>query len=122
MSLIIDKCVEPAAENRYQSCADLLYDLSHPDLITKGFKKKQKIKLISFIVAAAMSLVMAITGVALNLSASNLNKQDYEVNISTSNPENYYNAIGIYPERIEAYNLLIEYYKNHDATEENVKK
>lgn len=122
IELIIDKCVEPAAENRYQSCADLLYDLSHPDLITKGFKKKQKIKLISFIVAAAMSLVMAITGVALNLSASNLNKQDYEVNISTSNPENYYNAIGIYPERIEAYNLLIEYYKNHDATEENVKK
>lgn len=122
IELIIDKCVEPAAENRYQSCADLLYDLSHPDLITKGFKKKQKIKLISFIVAAAMSLVMAITGVALNLSASNLNKQDYEVNISTSNPENYYNAIAIYPERIEAYNLLIEYYKNHDATEENVKK
>lgn len=122
IELIIDKCVEPAAENRYQSCADLLYDLSHPDLITKGFKKKQKIKLISFIVAAAMSLVMAITGVALNLSASNLNKQDYEINISTSNPENYYNAIGIYPERIEAYNLLIEYYKNHDATEENVKK
>ncbi len=122
IELIIDKCVEPAAENRYQSCADLLYDLSHPDLITKGFKKKQKIKLISFIVAAAMSLVMAITGVALNLSASNLNKQDYEVNISTSNPENYYNAIEIYPERIEAYNLLIEYYKNHDATEENVKK
>lgn len=122
IELIIDKCVEPAAENRYQSCADLLYDLSHPDLITKGFKKKQKIKLISFIVAVTMSLVMAITGVALNLSASNLNKQDYEVNISTSNPENYYNAIEIYPERIDAYNLLIEYYKNHDATEENVKK
>lgn len=31
-------------------------------------------------------------------------------------------AIDIYPQRIEAYNLLIDYYKNHDATEDNVKK
>ena len=28
IELIINKCVQPAAENRYQSCADLLYDLN----------------------------------------------------------------------------------------------
>jgi non-specific serine/threonine protein kinase len=122
IEIIIDRCVEPAAENRYQSCADLLYDLEHPELITKGFKKKQRRKLISFIVAIGMSAVMAIAGLVLNTTATSLNTQDYEANIGTSNPENYYTAIDIYPQRIEAYNLLIDYYKNHDATEDNVKK
>lgn len=122
IEIIIDRCVEPAAENRYQSCADLLYDLEHPELITKGFKKMQRRKLISFIVAIGMSVIMAIAGLVLNLTATRLNTQDYEANIGTSNPANYYTAIGIYPERIEAYDLLINYYKEHDATEDNVKK
>lgn len=122
IEIIIDRCVEPAAENRYQSCADLLYDLEHPELITKGFKKKQKRKLTAFIVAASMAVLLFIAGIVLNMSAVRLNTQDYEVNIGTSNPENYYTAISIYPERIEAYNLLIDYYKEHDATEDDVKK
>ena len=45
IELIIDRCVQPAAENRYQNCRDLLYDLEHPELITKSYKKKQKRKL-----------------------------------------------------------------------------
>ena len=122
IEIIIDRCVEPAAENRYQSCADLLSDLEHPELITKGFKQKQRRKLISFIVAIGMSAVMAIAGLVLNTTATSLNTQDYETNIGTTNPANYYTAIDIYPQRIEAYNLLIDYYKNHDATEDNVKK
>ena len=122
IEIIIDRCVEPAAENRYQSCADLLYDLEHPELITKGFKQKQRRKLITFIVAIGMSAVMAIAGLVLNTTATSLNTQDYETNIGTTNPANYYTAIDVYPQRIEAYNLLIDYYKNHDATEDNVKK
>ena len=122
IEIIIDRCVEPAAENRYQSCADLLYDLEHPELITKGFKKMQRRKLISFIAAISMSFIMAIAGLVFNLTATRLNMQDYEANIVTSNPANYYTAIDIYSERIEAYDLLINYYKEHDATEDDVKK
>ncbi len=122
IEIIIDRCVEPAAENRYQSCTDLLYDLEHPELITKDFKKRQRRKLVSFIVALGMSAVMAISGVVLNMTATRLNTQDYETNIGISNPTNYYTAIDIYPERVEAYDLLINYYKEHDATEDNVKK
>lgn len=123
IEIIIDRCVEPAAENRYQSCADLLYDLEHPELITKGFKKIQRRKLISFIVAIGMSVIMAIAGLVLNITATQVNNQDYDTHIGTSNPSNYYSAIGIYPSRIEAYDLLIEYYKNHDdASEDDIKK
>lgn len=119
---IIDCCVRPAAEERYQSCADLLYDLEHPDLITKDFKKKQKRKLFSFIAAIGMAVVMAIAGVALNLTATSVNNQDYDTNIASSDPENYYTAINIYPERVDAYNMLIEYYKNHEATNDQITK
>lgn len=122
IEIIIDRCVEPAAENRYQSCADLLYDLEHPELITKGFKKKQRRKLISFIVAIGMSAVMAITGLALNFTATSVNNQDYDSNITGSDPSKYYAAVSIYPARVDAYNMLIEYYKNHEATNDQITK
>ena len=122
IEIIIDRCVEPAAENRYQSCADLLYDLEHPELITKGFKKKQRRKLISFIVAIGMSAVMAITGLALNFTATSVNNQDYDSNIAGSDPSKYYAAVSIYPARVEAYDMLIEYYKNHEATNDQITK
>lgn len=122
IEIIIDRCVEPAAENRYQSCSDLLYDLEHPELITKGFKKKQKRKLISFIVTLSLSIVLAVTGVGLNLAATSVNNNDYDVNIATSDPEKYFAAVEIYPERTDAYEKLIEYYKNHDASNEEITK
>lgn len=122
IEIIIDRCVEPAAENRYQSCADLLYDLEHPELITKGFKEKQRRKLISFIVAIGMSAVMAVAGLALNFTATSVNNQDYDTNIAGSDPSKYYAAVSIYPARVDAYNMLIEYYKNHEATNDQITK
>ena len=56
VEVIIDKCVQPASENRYQSCADLLYDLEHPDLVTKGFKQKQKRKKLSLKYCLCLSI------------------------------------------------------------------
>ncbi len=120
IEIIINRCVEPAAENRYQSCSDLLYDLEHPELITKGFKKKQKRKLWSFIIAASMSVIMAISGVVLNISATNVNNQDYDTNINSSDPAKYFAAVDIYPGRVEAYNKLIEHYKNHEAGNQEI--
>lgn len=117
---IIDKCVEPAAENRYQSCADLLYDLEHPELITRGFKKKQKIRLASFITAIGLSAVLVITGASLRAAASYINNRDYDANLDSSDPEKYFTAAEIYPERTEAYEKLIDYYKNHDVTNEEI--
>ena len=119
---IIDKCVEPVAENRYQSCADLLYDLEHPDLITKGYKRKQKRRLASFIAAAGLAVVMAIAGIVLNLAATHVNNSDYDNLIGAANASDYYDAIEIYPERTDAYNKLIEYYKNHGAENDEIKK
>lgn len=122
IEIIIDRCVEPAVENRYQSCSDLLYDLEHPELITKGFKKKQKRKLIAFISVVSTSIIMTIAGAILSFASKQVNNSDYEVNLSSSNPMNYYTAIEIYPKKVKAYNILIEYCKNNQVTNEQISK
>ncbi|MBR2886124.1 MAG: serine/threonine protein kinase [Clostridia bacterium] len=119
IELIIDKCVQPAAENRYQTCADLLYDLEHPTLITKGFKRIQKRKLLSFVISAALSVVMFIMGFTLNSLSSYFDSNLYDGYISTSSTseydikiENYAKAISIYPGDTRAYIKLLEAYED----------
>lgn len=116
---IIDKCVQPASENRYQNCADLMYDLEHPDLITRGFKKKQKKKLWSFIVAAALSVVFAVSGFVCDSLATQVNNSTYEAYISVmastsleEKVESYKQAIAIYPYDTRAYMKLAEAYED----------
>ncbi len=115
---IIDRCVQPAAENRYQSCADLIYDLEHPELITKDFKKKQKRKLWSFLAAAILCVVMAVSGFLCDRLAVQSNNSTYDAYISvmssTSLEEkvaSYKQAINIYPYDSRAYIKLLEAYE-----------
>lgn len=119
IELIIDRCVQPASENRYQSCQDLLYDLEHPELITSDYKKKQKRKLSSFIASIICAVVFLIAGVICGKVSVNLDNGDYDVLIATSTAssledkvENYKKAIDIYPERTDAYMKMIEAYED----------
>lgn len=118
IEIIIDRCVQPAAENRYQNCADLLYDLEHPWLITKDFKKKQKLRLASFVVSACLCVLMLISGIACNYAATQVNNNTYDelvgIMASTSLAEkisNYKEAILIYPNDTRAYMKILEAYE-----------
>lgn len=119
---IIDKCVESAPENRYQNCDELLYDLEHPELITKDFRRKQQRKLTAFFTCAALSVVMLAAGLGLRLWSNSVNNSDYDTNIASANPENYFTAVDIYPERVDAYNKLIDYCREHDVTNDDINK
>lgn len=121
MEAIVDKCVEPAAENRYQNCMELLVDLQDPSKVTAGWHKKLKRRLAAFITAISFALVMAVTGTVLAFSAKATNEQDYELKIKSSDNANYYDAIAIYPSRVEAYNKLLEYCKNYQYSEDKDK-
>lgn len=122
VEMIIDKCVQPAAEHRYQNCQDLLYDLEHPELITKDYKKKQKRKLNSFIAAITLAVLMGISGFVCNEISTNMNNSDYETLVSTSTASsltekisNYKSAIEIYPSRADAYIKMIEAYQDEGS-------
>lgn len=124
IEFIINKCVEPVAENRYQNCTELLVDLQDPRKVTRHWRRKLKLKLLSFIIAVVLSAVLAVTGVVLGFSSTNVNNQDYEFNLSVSDPDKYYSAIDIYPDKTEAYYKLVDYYKNNstDISNEQISK
>lgn len=119
IEIIINKCVQPAAENRYQSCADLLYDLEHPELITRGYKNRQKRKLGIFAVSASLAILTLCAGIICRYEAVKVNNNNYETLISQSaatSLENkissYKKAIAIYPDRIDGYMKMIEAYED----------
>lgn len=119
IELIIDKCVEPAPEHRYQNCQELLYDLEHPNLITKGYKRKQKRRLNLFLASATLSVLCLLTGTGCKLASVQMNQNSYDVLISTVSAtsleekrENYKKAISIYPEKTEAYIRLLQAYED----------
>lgn len=114
---IIDKCVQSAAENRYQSCSDLLYDLQHPEYITGEYKKKQKRKLGLFITTVVLTVLLFVSGITCNVAATKMKNSNYEFLISLSEAtaledkiESYKQAITIYPEKTDAYLCMLDAY------------
>lgn len=119
IEIIIDKCVQPAAENRYQNCSDLLYDLEHPDLITKDYKRIQKRKLRSFVISGTLAVALAAAGITCRVTAKTINNNDYENLVSVSEStsvdekiDSYMKAIDIYPEKLDAYEKMLTAYED----------
>jgi serine/threonine protein kinase len=128
VEIIIDRCVQPAAESRYQSCSDLLYDLKHPELITTAYKKKQKSKLKLFLASALLTLVFLITGIGCRFTGISRKNSTYKAYISPSSAtslehkiESYQNAVSLYPGRTPAYLKMLEAFEEegHFGKSEN---
>lgn len=116
---IIDKCTAIDPDNRYQNCSELMYDLEHPNLITKDFKKSQKRKLKLFITVSTLSVVMLLLGFSSKILEVNLNNNNYDTLVSvvssTSLSEkisSYKKAIEIYPYDTRAYMYMLDAYEN----------
>lgn len=119
IEIIIDKCVQSAAENRYQNCSDLLYDLEHPDLITKDYKRIQKRKLRAFVISGTLAVALAAAGITCRVTAKTINNNDYENLVSVSEStsvdekiDSYMKAIDIYPEKLDAYEKMLTAYED----------
>ncbi len=119
---IIDKCVRPDARDRYQSCKELYFDLCHPELVTEGFRKKQKRKLLLFAAAGVLSVILALGAGVIRLKAVSVRNHDYEAYLASAAPSGFYEAAGIYPGRATAYEKLVEYYRAAGASESELTK
>jgi serine/threonine-protein kinase len=120
LEAIIDKCVQPAPENRYQNCAELMYDLEHPELVTKDFKSKQKRRLAAFIVCTVLCLAMLISGIVCRSVATNINNNNYDALVeAVDSLDSYKQAIGIYPYDTRAYMSMLDAYENLGAFGKN---
>lgn len=117
---IIIKCTRPDPNDRYQSCAQMLYDLNHYKEIDDEYTRRQKQKLAAFVITAAISIMGLTTGIASSIYADSANNANYDVIVEHAQKENnadkkkeyLYQAIDIKPSDIKAYEELIEVYKS----------
>lgn len=117
---IIDKCTALNPDERYQTCNELMYALEHYEEEDGSYKKKQKRKLVSFIVTAFMTIIMIITGIFGKVMTSYENDKNYnqKINISTSTPykakvQSYLEAIDLFKDDTRAYIKLLQAYKDN---------
>lgn len=63
LEVVIQKCTQLNPDDRFQSFAEVLYALDHLDKIDEPYRKRQKRKLNSFIISAALSAIMLLAGI-----------------------------------------------------------
>ena len=123
---IIQKCTQREPEKRYQSCAELLYDLENYQDIDIIHLKKQWRKMIGFGMSAALTIGAGITALAANNGAQSRLKENYDylvdqaavATLTQTEKENLYTeAIQIDPSRTEAYLKMIEMYLDSSDNE-----
>ena len=111
---IIMKCTRPNPDDRYQSAAELMYDLQHYEEIDEIYLKKQRRKVRLF-GATAVAAVFCFISAGINYSIAESKMSDkYMEKIAIARAETedsqkidkYLNAMGTDPTREEAYNEL----------------
>lgn len=117
---IILKCTQLNPEDRYQSCAEVLYALEHYNELDESYRKVQKKKIRSFLITGVASICCFALGFALQGMKNYTSRNDYDNNIlqaeKTVNIEEkieyYLKAIEILPTDTEAYFGMIETFKD----------
>ncbi len=101
---IIQKCTQRDPNDRYQSCAELMYALEHYDEIDDAYRKKQKTKLGLFVGSCALSLAFAATSVFGYVQAQNEKSANYDYILANADDaKDYYEAMTTDPTRTDAY-------------------
>ncbi len=122
---IIQKCTQFQPTDRYQSCAELMYDLENYNALEPIHKKKQKNKLSLFFVTVFMSILLAVGGILFGAAAKSKASDNYDQKLyEASKTADYGEKIEIYEDCIsipnkagqtDAYLALIKTFKENDA-------
>lgn len=123
LEAIIQKCTQQNPNDRYQSCAELLYALHHYEEYGAAYRAAQKRKLHAFYATVGVAAAGLLTGGIGLFMRNHANNADYQQNINwaknASNSEDklqyYAAAIDIKPLDNEAYLGMISAIKE-DAT------
>lgn len=113
---IVMKCLRVEKDERYQTAAELLDDLTHYWEYDKKYQKEQKRKGILFFIPLLLSLFFAINSAIFTFLKINTRENNYAAyllaarNSTTKEEEveNYQKAILIAPENEEAYQKLLK--------------
>lgn len=117
---IILKCTRINPEERYQSCAELLYAIMHYEEADESYQRKQKKKLHVFYGMLAASFVSLGVGILGQVLKAHVNNNDYDnlllqAEKSATDEEKiatYLDAVDIKPTDTQAYLGLIDAFKD----------
>ena len=125
LDAIILKCTQDNPDDRYQTCAELMYDLENYQNLEPLYKRKQISKLVTFIVTLFISFALLIAGIIIKYSASSAASDTYEnIMDEAAKTTDYDKKLQLYEECIsvpnmggnpDAYKALIQCYKENDA-------
>lgn len=113
---IILKCTRENPDERYQSCAELMYDLEHYNELDIAYKKMQNRRWVGFLTTAVLTVVTTAAAFGFHTMESAAKKNNYDQYLADAmsgiNKEEqidaYKKAIYLNPECGEAYIGLLE--------------
>ena len=131
---IIQKAVQQDPEKRYQSCAEMRYDLEHYEQLTEEYQSVQQAKLKRFKLLWVSAIVLVAIGVVCMLASVYLRNSTYESyltqaqmaeasEVDGAEPEaekNYKAAIEVQPTSLQPYRELLEMYRSNDTVRNGV--
>ncbi len=110
LEMIINKCTQYEPENRYENCAQLSYDLEHPEELGLPYRRKLKGKMLLFSASAALTVlcgVGSLTGSVLARQTETSGYDYYVENAATAADSEklqlYRKAIALNPEEETAW-------------------
>lgn len=118
---ILLKCTQPDPNDRYQNCAELMYALEHYNEFDDEYRKKNKMKMGTFVATSILAVAAGITSIAGYSGLQQIKMDNYNTYIETGNDyrvegdyiaaaEQYKKAFELDGSDAEAYNKYIQIY------------
>lgn len=113
--IIINKCTQYEIKDRYQSCAELRYDLENPEALGMPYRSKLKKKMAAFGVCAGTAAFLGIGAVLGAVTENLIQKRGYDFYIHEAavasldeKLELYKKAIALNPVKKDAYLSILD--------------
>ena len=127
LEYIIAKCVQNNPDDRYNSCAEVMYDLQNYKELDRGYKKTAKISIALFVAVVVLFITFLSSAVSFKVKANTIQKENYKhfITEAASAPDDltavdmYTKAILMEPQNKQAYLDLLN---NYFLVDENLTK